>query len=177
MPYEWLPSDPDEHRLELWPHRSLTQRGFVWFVGATAALIGLPLAGLLGTPVLWALLPFLLAAIAGIWFALRKNGRDRDIVEELHLTRDRITLVRHGPKGKRQDWTANPYWVRVTLHETGGPVPNYLTLKGDGREVELGAFLAEEERLTLKEDLSDRMDRIGLPPGMPDQDVPVQVQP
>ena len=54
--------------------------------------------------------------------------------------------MRHGPKGKRQDWEANPYWLRVTLHETDGPVPNYLTLKGDGREVELGAFLSEDER-------------------------------
>jgi uncharacterized membrane protein len=113
--------------------------------------------GVLGTPVLWAILPFVVAAIWAIWFALRKNGRDRDIVEDLRLSPDRITLVRHGPKGRRQDWEANPYWLRVTLHETGGPVPNYLTLKGDGREVELGAFLSEEERIALLEDLLARL--------------------
>lgn len=157
MPYEWLPPDGTEQRLHLWPHRSLTQRGFVWFVGATAALIALPLLGSLGSPVLWMLLPFLLAAIWAIWFALRKNGRDRDIVEDLRLAPDRVTLVRHGPKGKRQDWTANPYWLRLTLHETGGPVPNYLTLKGEGREVELGAFLSEEERVALRDDLLARL--------------------
>ena len=71
----------------LWPHRSLTQRGFVWFLGATAALIALPLLAMLGSPVLWALLPFFAATLAGIWLALRKNGRDRHIVEELVLTR------------------------------------------------------------------------------------------
>lgn len=153
MPYEWLPPDGQEHNLHLWPHRSLTQTGFVWFIGLTAALIVFPLFGLLGTPVLWALLPFLVIAIWAIWFALRKNGRDRDIVEHLRLSPDRVTLVRHGPKGQRQDWEANPYWLRVTLHETGGPVPNYLTLKGDGREVELGAFLSEDERVALKAEL------------------------
>lgn len=157
MPYEWLPPDGTEQRLHLWPHRSLTQRGFVGFIGATAALIALPLLGSLGSPVLWMLLPFLLAAIWAIWFALRKNGRDRDIVEDLRLAPDRVTLVRHGPKGKRQDWTANPYWLRLTLHETGGPVPNYLTLKGEGREVELGAFLSEEERVALRDDLLARL--------------------
>ena len=157
MPYEWLPPKDGKDRLHLWPHRSLTQAGFVWFVGATAVLIALPLMGALGSPVLWALLPFLLGAIWAIWFALRKNGRDRDIVEDMHLASDRITLVRHGPKGRRQDWDANPYWVRVTLHETGGPVPNYLTLKGDGREVELGAFLSEEERIALRDDLTRRI--------------------
>ena len=156
MPYEWLPPREGEQRLHLWPHRSLSQRGFVGFVGLTAALIAVPLLPNLGSPVLWALLPFLLATIWGIWFALRKNGRDRDIVEELTLTPDRITLVRHGPKGQRQDWEANPYWLRVTLHETGGPVPNYLTLKGEGREVELGSFLSEEERVALRWELQDQ---------------------
>ena len=156
MPYEWLPTKNDTQRLHLWPHRSLTQRGFVWFVGVTAALIGVPLIGVLGSPVVWALLPFLLVTLWAIWFALRKNGRDRDIVEDLTLTRAIVTLTRHGPRGKRQNWEANPYWLRVTLHKTGGPIPNYLTLKADGREVELGAFLSEDERIALLADLTTR---------------------
>lgn len=135
----------------------MTQRGFVWFIGLTAALIALPLIGVLGSPVLWALLPFLAATIWAIWFALRKNGRDRDIVEELTLTPDRITLSRHSPKHPRLDWEANPYWLRVTLHATGGPVPNYLTLKGEGREVELGGFLSEGERIALRDELLSRL--------------------
>ncbi len=157
MPYEWLPQSDGADRLHLWPHRSLTQRGFVWFVGGTAALIGVPLVGVLGTPVVWGLLPFLLGTIWAIWFALRKNGRDRDIVEDLTLSPARITLSRHGPKGLRQDWEANPYWLRVTLHPSGGPVPNYLTLKAEAREVELGAFLSEDERIALKDDLQARL--------------------
>ncbi|CAN1565574.1 COG5488 Integral membrane protein [Paracoccaceae bacterium] len=163
MPYEWLPPDGATQRLHLWPHRSLNQRGFVWFIGLTAALIALPLFGVIGSPVVWALLPFLLAAIWGVWLALRKNGRDRDIVENLTLTPGLVTLARHGPMGKRQDWQANPYWVRVTLHVTGGPVPNYLTLKGDGREVELGAFLSEDERIRLRDDLKTRIAALRSP--------------
>jgi uncharacterized membrane protein len=157
MPYEWLPPRGGEDRLHLWPHRSLTQRGFVWFIGLTALMIALPLVGILGSPVLWALLPFLLAAIWAIWFALRKNGRDRDIVEDLRMTPNLLRLTRHGPHGQRQEWQANPHWVRLTLHPTGGPVPNYLTLKGDGREVELGAFLSEEERIALHGELQRRL--------------------
>lgn len=159
MPYEWLPSEGGAHRLHLWPHRSLSQRGFVWFIGTTAALVVLPLLSVIGSPVVWALLPFFLAMLAAIWVALRKNGRDRDIVEDLTLTPDRITLARHGPRGKRQDWEANPYWLRITLHETGGPVPNYLTLKADAREVELGSFLSEDERIALARDLEKRLSR------------------
>ncbi len=157
MPYEFLPATPPETHLHLWPHRSLSSRGFVWFIGSTAALIGVPLMAVLGSPVVWALLPFLLGAIWAIWFALRKNGRDRDIVEHLTLSPAAVTLSRHGPRGKRQDWQANPYWLRITLHPTGGPVPNYLTLKAEAREVELGAFLSEEERIALCHDLERRL--------------------
>jgi uncharacterized membrane protein len=160
MPYQWFPSDGGEDRLHLWPHRSLNQRGFVWFVGLTAGLIAMPLVAILGSPVLWGLLPFLLLAIWAIWFALRKNGRDRDIVEDLSLSSQAVRLIRHGPKGRRQEWEANPYWLRVTLHPTGGPVPNYLTLKGEGREVELGAFLSEDERVALKDELQARLSRV-----------------
>ncbi len=153
MPYEWLPPEGETRRLHLWPHRSLTQRGFVGFVGLTAGLIALPALAVVGSPVLWALLPFLLAALWAIWFALRKNARDREILEELTLTPAEVRLSRRGPGG-RQDWAANRHWVRVACHPRGGPVPQYLTLRGGPREVEIGAFLTEEERLALRDALT-----------------------
>jgi uncharacterized membrane protein len=42
----------------------------------------------------------------------------------------------------------------VTLHPKGGPIPNYVTLSGNGREVEIGSFLSEPERLSLYDELS-----------------------
>lgn len=163
MPYEWLPPTADQQRLHLWPYRSLPRRGMVWFLGGTAVFIAVPLLGLIGSPVLWGLLPFLLATIAGIWWALERSFRDAEIVEDLTLTRDQITLTRHGPRGKRQDWQANPHWVRLTLHATGGPVPQYLTMKGEGREVELGAFLTEAERGKLISEVQSHLTRLREP--------------
>ncbi len=58
-----------------------------------------------------------------------------------------------------QEWQANPHWVRLTLHPTAGPVPQYLTLTGNGREVELGAFLTEAERIALHTDLTQALAR------------------
>lgn len=137
-------------RLVLTPYKSLTPEGFVWFIGVTAALISLPLFSLLGTSVFWALLPFLVIAIWGIWTALRRSWRDMDLFEEVTIWDDLIRVERHEPKRKRREWEANPYWVRMTLHAKGGPVPNYLTLQGGPREVELGAFLTPLERVELK---------------------------
>lgn len=153
MPYEWLPPEGETRRLHLWPYRSLPRRGFVGFIAATATLFALPLLAVLGSPVLWGLLPFLVLAVAGLWHALQRSYRDGEILEELTLGPERIHLVRHGPRGQRREWEANPYWVRLTLHAEAGPVPNYLTLAGSGREVEVGAFLSEEERIALAGEL------------------------
>lgn len=153
MPYEWLPPDGPRTRLHLWPYRSLPRSGFVWFIGMTSALIALPLLVLIGSAVLWGLLPFLLLTIAGIWWALDRSYRDGEIIEDLILTPTEITLTRHGPRGRRQDWQANTHWVRAVLHPKSGPVPNYLTLQGGPREVELGAFLTPDERARLLTEL------------------------
>ncbi len=157
MPYHWLPpTAPATARLHLTPYRSLPRRGFVWFIAVTAVLLALPLASQLGTPGLWVLLPFLVAAVAGIWFALQHSYRTAEVTEDLTFSADQLTLTRHDRKGV-QSWHANPYWTRLTLHKTGGPVPNYLTLTGGGREVEIGAFLSETERINLQADLAARL--------------------
>ena len=160
MPYEWLPPSGPERHLHLWPHRSLPKAGFVWFIGGTVAVIALPMLSVLGSPVLWGVLPFAGLAVAGVWFALSRSYRDAEIVEDLALTDRTITLTRHGPRGRRQEWQANPHWVRPVLHATGGPVPNYLTLQGGPREVELGAFLSEGERVALSDELDRALARM-----------------
>lgn len=156
MPYKWLPqTDPAEARLRLWPHRSLPRSGFVWFIGVTSGLLVLPLMTQLGTPALWVLLPFLVAAVGGVWVALQHSYKTGSVTEDLTLTRDLITLHRRNPKGPAQDWQANPHWVRATLHAKGGPVPDYLTLTGNQREVELGAFLTPTERHEIHDRLTE----------------------
>lgn len=160
MPYRWLPSDDDARHLELWPHQSMTAPGFAGFIGATAALLALPLLGLLGTGVGWVLMLFLLLGLAAIWTALRANQRARMLREDLALWPDRIRIAHHRPGRAPLTWEDNPYWVRVRLTPEGGPVANYLTLKGHDREVELGAFLSPEERERLASDLRDALARL-----------------
>lgn len=157
MPYEWMPTETQggpKAELHLWPFRSLPRRGFVWVMGMGFALMLIPLLALLGSATLWWLLPFALGAMGALWFFIEKSYKDGEILEELLIWSDRMTLTRHGPRGALREWEANPYWVTVHLHKKGGPVPNYVTLKGDGREVEIGAFLSEKERPELFEELN-----------------------
>ena len=156
MPYEWTQTT-DHKVLHLWPYRSLPRRGFVAFMGGTALMVTIPLLAVLGSPVLWGLLPFLVIAVAGLYWALDRSYRDGEIVETLTFEDTRLHLTRHGPRGKHQEWEANPHWVRVVQHKKGGPVPEYITLAGGPREVELGAFLSEDERETLVDDLREAL--------------------
>lgn len=156
MPYQWT-KDISQEELDVWPHRSLSRQGFVVFISITCLLLCLPLFAVLGSGVLWGLLPFLVLAVGGVWIALNKSYKDAELLEHLTLTTERIYLQRRDPRGRTQEWQANPYWASAHLHEAGGPVPNYLTLKGSGREVELGAFLSEDERKSLYAELQEKL--------------------
>ena len=159
MPYSWtnnaeVAPAPARRELHLWPHQSLAPAGFAGFIAVTFVFLTLPLFALLGTVLLWGLLPFLMLALAALWFALGRSRRDAQVLEVLTLSPDRAHLRRSNPRGDVQEWESNRYWVEPLLHEKGGPVPYYVTLRGAGREVEIGAFLSEDESKALYDDLT-----------------------
>ena len=136
----------------LWPHRSLSPEGFrnlMWF---SAAAMALPIVALIGTPAAPALAPYAALALFALWIFFRVNYRRARLTEELRLWPDVIAVERREPRGDVRRWSANPYWVQVQIRQDA-PLENYLTLRGDGREIELGAFLSPEERVALKDDL------------------------
>lgn len=141
--------------MHLWPYNSLPRRGMAVFVLSTFILILIPALALLGSVLLWALLPFLLGAVWAISYALTYNRRTRQILEILVLDAAQTQLTRTDQKDRVQRWECNRYWTQVTKYDDTGPVPHYVTLKGNGREVEIGAFLSEEERIALYNDLNN----------------------
>lgn len=152
MPYAWSEppeAKPQQLHLRLWPHRSLMRRGFVWFIGLTALMTLFPLMAVLGSSILWVLLPFCLVMLGSIWGALHVSNRRGDVLEILELSADHARLTRQNPDGSVQEWDANRYWVDAHLHLNSGPVENYITLRGGDREVEIGRFLDHKERLAL----------------------------
>jgi uncharacterized membrane protein len=149
-------SDPPLLALTLWPNRSLTRSGGTWLLGLAAAGMTLPLIGLAGTHAAWGMLPFLVAALALLYWALRRNTLDGRLSEEVRLWPDVITVVRREPRGRVLRWHANPFWVRAHLYEDA-VVEKYLTLEGGGREIEVGAFLSPWERESLYDELSAQL--------------------
>jgi uncharacterized membrane protein len=124
-----------------------------WLIALLAAGLAMPLLPLAGTRAAWGMLPFLLAALLLLYWAIRRSHFDGRLTEELRLWPDLITVVRREPGGEIRRWHANPFWVRLRLREDAR-IEKYLTLEGNGREIELGAFLSPGERETLHRDLA-----------------------
>ncbi|MEQ9696118.1 DUF2244 domain-containing protein [Shimia sp. SDUM112013] len=156
MPYRWTPHAPDTKVvLTLWPFRSLPRRGFAAMILMAFTLGTIPLYGLLGSVVLWGILPFILITVGALWYGLERSYQDGDILEELRLEDDTLILTHRPARGHTQSWDCNIYWARAEMHVIGGPVPHYITLAGNGRTVEIGSFLSEDERKVLYGELHD----------------------
>tara|TARA_B110000261_G_scaffold419_1_gene437 strand:- start:624 stop:1025 length:402 start_codon:yes stop_codon:yes gene_type:complete len=121
----------------------------------TAALMVLSILALLDNGVMWIIAAALGTALIAIWVALKASWRRGTVREELAIWIDKVHLRRIDPDGSCQVWQANPYWVDVEMQQTGGPVPNYPTLCGRGRTVEIGSLLSEQSRPELAQYLQD----------------------
>lgn len=146
------------YEVTLWPNRSLSPEGFRNLMLFSATACAIPLMAFLGSRALWIMLPIVALPVWLLWWFLRRNYRDGWLTETLRLWPDLVTVDRREPSGRVLHWEANPYWVRATLHRDAR-LENYLTLKGGGREIELGAFLSPGERAGLYEDLSTALAR------------------
>ena len=115
----------------------------------------LSILALLDNGVMWIIAAALGTPLIAIWVALKASWRRGTVREELAIWIDKVHLRRIDPDGSCQVWQANPYWVDVEMQQTGGPVPNYPTLCGRGRTVEIGSLLSEQSRPELAQYLQD----------------------
>jgi uncharacterized membrane protein len=139
--------------LELRPNRPLPERHFRAMI-AGVALIFLAMGVrflLLGA---WPILPFMLADIALLWWAMRASYRSGRASEHLRLDSGGLELVRVAPHGQVRRTRIEPHWARVELEELGAD-QNRLWLtaphpSGSARVRHgIGTFLSPAERAEI----------------------------
>lgn len=130
--------------LTLMPNRSLSRdhaRLLVLAVGGLF-LIGSIRFLVLG---LWPVIPFMIADVALLAWALRSNYRSGGARERLVLAADALTLTRIDPWGKAVEHVLQPWFTRVDIEET--PLGDaHLFLSASGRRLRVGHFLSPPER-------------------------------
>lgn len=155
-------SDEPVWRITLWPYRSFSRENFRTLMCWSAAAMALPVLALSRTPAALALAPYALVALLAFWALFRLSYRSGRVTEEIRLWPDAIAVERREPRGRIRRWSANPYWVDVQTEETR-TISHYLTLRGGGRRIELGAFLTPDERVALADELRARIAGLNRP--------------
>lgn len=150
--------DRPVYQVRLWPNQSLTPTVSKLFFTVSGGMLCLPLAAVAGTPVFWGLAPFAVAALGAAWWAIRRNGRNLSLSETVTIWRDEVRVERQEADGGIRRWQANPFLTRIRLHKDAR-VEDYLTMTGGGREIELGTFLAPEERVALADEIEQALTR------------------
>lgn len=128
----------------LTPHRSLSPRGFLIFMGLISLIcFGTGFAFmLLGA---WPVMGFMGLDVLLIYWAFKRNYHDAKIFESINLTAKELTLERVYPSGRRQTWQFNPFWVRVGLEEHSSGATK-MRLISHGKTLDFGSFLSDDER-------------------------------
>ena len=138
-----------EAQLLLRPRRALTARQFqalfAILAGATWAvtIYSFFAMGNVFAP------PFAVLDTAFVAVSLRWVWRDGERFERIALS-DRMLEVRRSAQAAPA-FRAHPYWVRLWVQEDAGEARVWLG--SQGKQVEVGAFLSEVERLDLAERL------------------------
>lgn len=131
-------------RAVLYPHRSLSPRGFLILMvalGAVSFCIGIAFL-MKGA---WPVLGFFGLDVLIIYIAFKLNYRSGRMHELIELTPDLLTVTRVEPSGRSRRFEFNPYWVRVLFSEEVDGRTR-LSLTSHGRHFEFARFLNDEER-------------------------------
>jgi uncharacterized membrane protein len=135
----------------LYPHRSLSERGFLIVTIGTIAIVGAygALFLIIGA---WPIFGFLGGEWLLFWWLLRTHFRGDRRAERIRLYADRLVLQQIDPKGNVAERSFEPYWLQVILTERGFEDPALL-LRSHGKAVEIGTFLGAAERRQFAEQL------------------------
>ena len=137
---------PGGFRALLTPHRSLGPQGFLILMSAIGAVsFGTGIVFLLLGA--WPVLAFCGLDVALVYLAFKLNYRAARMHETVHLTEAALLVKRMHPCGKEENWTFHPYWVRLSVEENAHTERTQISLRSHGRELVIGHFLSDEEKV------------------------------
>ena len=161
-----VPPDKKPRWLEqmtIWPHRSLSPKGFGIVMGVLAGflfLIGLGffLAGA------WPVIGFLGLELLVVWGAFKLNYRAARHRETIHTTTEELMVESQTPAGKRAQKSFPIGWLRVSLSPSESPVmksrdQQKVILSSHGEKAEIGKYLHPAEKAELSREIASMIDR------------------
>lgn len=150
-------TEPTIFSAVLTPHRSLGPTGFLILMlclGGASFATGVVFV-LLGA---WPVFGFLGLDVLLVYLAFRVNYRAARAYEEVTVTASELTVRKINPRGRvREEWSANPLWVRLhqDVHEEFGV--ERLLLISRGEKLSIAGFLSPKEKKSFAEALNQAL--------------------
>lgn len=141
-----------EKKIVLRPNGSLTRGQASALMGVFAIVMG-GTGALFASAGAWLVLPFSGAEWLLLAYCLRLSFRTSALREVITIT-DELVQVERGRERPEETYQFQRAWVRLNLNRS--PIrgrPSRLALRLHAKEVELGHFLVESERLALAREL------------------------
>jgi len=142
----------------LFPHRSLSRRGFWIVILIVAAVMGLAGGRALALGA-WPVAIFAVADVVLVWGAFRLSYRAARQFEEITVTAREVLVRQVSAAGHAIEHRFDPHWARlhVTRHDDEGVTR--LTLGSHGKTVTIGDFLNPEDRASFADAFSQALSR------------------
>ena len=142
--------------ITIWPHRSLSARGFAILVGALSAI-----AFAAGTAFFvigaWPVIGFLGLEFGVLYWAFKYNYRAAKAYEQLLIHKQGIEIVRICPKGRKQQTNLGSLWLKAEIQKSSRR-RKILGLRLHSEFHEIGAFLPPAEKTQLKDLINQRIE-------------------
>ncbi|PWB95021.1 DUF2244 domain-containing protein [Methylosinus sporium] len=147
------PSAEAIYQTRLIPHRSMTLRQahvFILLFGAGTCVLSVPFY-ILGA---WPVVGFMGLDVLALYVALRVSFRSAKAFETLSLTPFELVIVQKSAYGLRRERRFDTYWLRLETEEDEEFGMQRVLLVSRGERIEIGGFLAPEQKAALAEELS-----------------------
>lgn len=130
------------------PHNTLSPRGrraVVLLIVALAAIPGIVFL-MIGA---WPVLGFMGLDVVLAWWALSHATRHGKRCEQITLWREQLEVLQTSPKGEQSKLQFSPASVRLLVTRDFEERTTSLSLRSDGREVEIGAFMHPADKASF----------------------------
>ena len=156
MSHHVTTKDSIQDVITIWPHRSLSPRGFAILLGALSAI-----AFSAGTAFFiigaWPVIGFLGLEFGVLYFAFKYNYRSAKAYEQLLIHKNGIDIIRICAKGTKEQTSLGSLWLRAEVQKLSGR-RKILGLRLHSEFHEIGAFLPPAEKNHLKDVINQRIE-------------------
>ena len=149
-------STPGVFHAVLFPHRSLSRKGFFALMALVIAVMGFAAMRSLAIGA-WPVALFAIADVALVYIAFKLSYRSGRAFEEVTVSATEVLVRKVSPGGRVSEHRFHPGWARLTITQLEDEGVTRLDLASHGQRIVVGAFLNPDDRASFAEAFSDAL--------------------